>query len=647
MSILNKLNHEQKSPAEVINGPMLILAGAGSGKTRTVTHRIAYMVKEKQVNPNNILAMTFTNKATKEMKDRIAKLIDNNVHSNQITVTTIHSFGVKMIKKYLNKTSLKGNFTIFDDRDSKSIISEIIEKENWITMKPDYIKSLISYFKEFDIRPKDIGTEHQQNIRLINKVYLDDFKLVYEMYQKELQNNNALDFGDILLKTYELLKNEDVLNEIQDKYKYITVDEYQDTNAIQYKIVKKIASKYKNLCVVGDEDQSIYGFRGADIKNILSFEKDYPEAKIFKLEQNYRSTKKIVNSATSLVKINETSKKKNLWTENNDGDPIIVKKCNDNKAEAIFVVDEIKQRLRLGLKPKDFTILYRNNALSRSVEEFLIKANIPYTIIGGTSFYQRKEIKDALAYIKIFINPSDALSFSRICEVPKKGIGKTTIKNLSEYAKENNMQIKDIIETVITKNIKTTPKAFAGFVQLYEIFKNLEKMVFEKRKVVDIIEYVIKNTGILKYYTDNDDNENRALNLNELHSAILSITEEKEIETLEDLLDEITLMTNEDPSSNKKEDKIEGNFVKLMSIHASKGLEFPNVFLIGAEDGLLPSDKADSVEEERRLMYVAMTRAEHQLFISYCKTRFLFGETVISYKSPFIDEIPKENVLFL
>ncbi len=634
MGILDNLNDMQKKAAAKVDGPVLILAGAGSGKTRTVTYRIAHMVLEKGISPYKILAVTFTNKAAKEMKERVEAIIGED--AGKILVSTFHSFGVRLLRMYGSQLGYEPNFNIYDTDDQKKLISDIMKRIgiNDKNLKPATILGNISKLKEDGIGPEEIETKfYMQNIK--------DVQAVYKKYNSALIKNNAMDFSDILVNTNKLLDIPEIRERIQERYHYVMVDEYQDTNNIQYKIVNKIASKYRNLCVVGDEDQSIYGFRGANIENILNFEKDYPDAYVVKLEQNYRSTENILKAANNMIKLNESSKGKNLWTEKNGGDLINMYEARHARDESNYVVDEIYKLLKKGKTYKDITILYRTNAQSRIFEETFIRTGIPYKVFGGMQFYQRKEIKDVIAYLNLINNPKDGLSLSRVINIPKRKIGAKTIEKLQIFAEENDISVFEAISKMDEVGVPSSAK-----LGLQHFYNTISGIIEESEclSVSEIYDRVLKDTGYIKYLEIEDDKADvRIENIEELKNSIYEMEKEEESLTLSEYLEKTSLVAATD-------DLDEGdNYVKLMTIHNSKGLEFPVVFIVGMEDEMFPSSRAEfdpkELEEERRLCYVAITRAEEKLYFCYATERDIYGRTsYMRQKSRFIDEIPSHLI---
>ena len=636
MSILNELNENQRKAAEKIEGPVLILAGAGSGKTRTVTYRIAHMIKEKNISPLNILALTFTNKAAREMKERAEELIGEE-NSYNLVVSTFHSFAVRILKTYSERIGYGRNFNIYDVDDQKSIITKIKKEMNIKDdIAPGRIANRISKLKEDGVGLDEVSRQLDLKIPA-NRLFYD----IYKKYDEVLKANNAMDFSDLLLNARRLLDDKYVLDIIQNRYQYIVVDEYQDTNNIQYEIINLIAAKYRNICVVGDEDQSIYAFRGANIENILNFEKDYPDAYTIKLERNYRSTKRILDTANELIRNNKSSKGKKLWTDGSEGEKIKIFNAKTPYDEAEFIVKEIKAKSKSGVDYKDMTILYRTNAQSRVLEEKLLEGNVPYKIYGGMQFFQRKEIKDILAYLNLLNNRNDNHNFYRIINVPKRSIGEKTLEKIAEIANERNIPMLDALQFVDETNIrgavKNTLKDFYNMIQ--GIYLSLDEL-----SVKEVFDEVITKT---KYFDSIEDNkEDRIKNIEELLNSIIELEKRNPHISLADYLDMVSLTASTDEMEENE------NFVKLMTIHSSKGLEFDYVFIAGMEDGLFPSCSFESseedIEEERRLCYVAVTRAKKELYISYASERMTWGQMNYNRKpSRFIYEMKQDNLEYL
>ena len=616
MNILDGLNKEQKMAVEHIDGPCLVLAGAGSGKTKVLTMRIANLINHG-IYSKNILAITFTNKAAKEMRERINNVVDENY----AFVGTFHSFGLRIIRENYELLGLSKNFTIIDSDDGTSIIRKILKDldYDYKTYSPGFIKNKISFIKNemlSDSEAEKFLTSPPEQVAL--KVY-------YE-YQKVLRRNNAVDFDDLLRLPVELfIQNEEVLDDYQEKYKYILIDEYQDTNEVQYKMIKKLAEKYRNLFVVGDINQSIYGFRWSNYKNILNFEKDYPEAVSITLNQNYRSTNTILNAANSVIKNNAESKEVNLFSELGEGVKVKYMRSYDEKHEVTLIMEEIKKLLESGYEYKDIAILYRTNAQSRTLEEGMLKLNYPYKVVGSYYFYKRKEVKDLLSYLRLISNHNDDVSLERVINVPKRGIGTKSIEDLETLAKEKNTSIFEVLNK---------PKEIE--------FKNLILELTEASKNVDLtelIDIVLEKSG-LKAEIEKDktlESELRIENLMEFKSITENYQKETGTVNLEDFLEDISLVAD---VSDHNDDN---NVITLMTMHSAKGLEFRAVFLAGMEENIMPHaislQEKDGIEEERRLCYVAITRAKERLYITNAKRRMLFGNTNMNPPSRFIGEI--------
>ncbi|SNX53012.1 DNA helicase PcrA [Thermoanaerobacterium sp. RBIITD] len=632
MNILDKLNDRQKEAVLMTEGPLLILAGAGSGKTRVLTHRIAYLIKEKKVSPANIIAITFTNKAAKEMKDRVESILG---YAGDLWVSTFHSACVRILRRDIEKIGYDKNFVIYDSQDQKSLITDCIKELNLNEKQytPKGMLNAISNAKDKMVGPDEYLLEFGNDFR--SKKVAD----VYKLYQDKLKKDNALDFDDIIIKTIELFKNdEDILKYYQNKFRYIMVDEYQDTNKPQYEFINLLASKYRNLCVVGDDDQSIYGWRGADIKNILDFEKDYPDATVIKLEQNYRSTQIILDAANNVIDNNVKRKKKKLWTDNKDGEKIVVSEVQNEREEANFIVNRIRELIEKGRKYSDFAVLYRTNAQSRILEEAFMMNDIPYKLVGALRFYDRKEIKDIIAYLRILVNPYDDISLKRIINVPKRGIGESTLNALEEYARNNNTSMYFAIPNVdLSGRAKKALEGFKNFID--DLINELDYMT-----IVEVIEYILDKTGYLdELNADNTkESESRIENINEFIRAANEFMETSEDKSLENFLSGITLVSDIDTAGEI------GDSIVLMTLHSAKGLEFPVVFMTGMEEGVFPSSRSfideHELEEERRLCYVGITRAKEKLFMTYARTRNLYGKPQYNTVSRFINEIPEDLV---
>lgn len=633
-NILDNLNDMQREAVMTTEGPLLILAGAGSGKTRVLTHRIAYLVREKNVSPANIIAITFTNKAADEMKTRVEGLLG---YAGDLWVSTFHSACVRILRKDIEKIGYDRNFVIFDTSDQKALIEDCLKELNLNDKQyaPKSMLNAISAAKDRMISPDKYLLEFGNDYRS------KKISEVYKLYESKLKRNNALDFDDIIIKTIELFKtNEDVLNYYQKKFRYIMVDEYQDTNEPQYQFVNLLAGKYRNLCVVGDDDQSIYGWRGADIKNILDFEKDYPDAKVIKLEQNYRSTQLILDAANNVINNNIKRKKKKLWTKNNEGEKIILGELENEKEEAQFVVNEIMR-----LKQKEnrsynsFAVLYRTNAQSRVFEEAFMLNEIPYKIVGALRFYDRKEIKDIIAYLRILVNPYDDISLKRIINVPKRGIGPSSISTIERTAAINNTSMFFAIpEVELSPKIKKSVLDFKKFID--GLINDKDVMT-----VPEIINYVLDKTGYLDELKAEGtrESEGRIENIDEFLKAAYEFDASAEDKSLEAFLSGITLVSDIDLAGDI------GDSVVLMTLHSAKGLEFPIVFMSGMEEGIFPGTRSfvdeHELEEERRLCYVGITRAKEKLYMTYARTRNLYGKLQYNVFSRFISEIPEELIL--
>ncbi|MDY4011671.1 MAG: UvrD-helicase domain-containing protein [Fusobacterium gastrosuis] len=621
--LLEKLNDKQREAAAQVDGSILILAGAGSGKTRTITYRIANMIENVGINPYSILAVTFTNKAAKEMRERVESLIGEE--AKKCTISTFHSFGVKLLRMYAKELGYDSNFTIYDGDDQKRIVKTILKEYGLEKINDREIASLISKIKEEDLSVKEY--------EYINK----NFAEIYEKYNRNLKSNNAMDFSDILVNTYNLLKLPHILERIQDKYKYVMIDEYQDTNNLQYKIIDLIAKKNLNLCVVGDENQSIYGFRGANISNILNFEKNYSNSKIIKLEENYRSTSVILEAANEVIKNNKSSKDKKLWTQNENGELIQILECDNGRDEVNKIIDIIREEHSKGVPYKDITILYRTNAQSRIFEEGFLRYNIPHKVFGGISFYARAEIKDIVAYLSVIANPKDELNLTRILNVPKRKLGDKGLEKIVEFARENKLSLLEslnYINDIAGLNSVTKEK----LMELYNIIKDYQEMV-SYETTSEIVNGLIEKIGYLDYVQENYDNyETRLENIDEFKNSILELENIVGDLRLNEYLENISLVSATDDLEESND------YVKLMTIHNSKGLEFPIVFIVGFENEIFPGNKAlnddNELEEERRLCYVAITRAEKKLYLSYSHLRFIYGVDKLMTKSIFLKEIP-------
>lgn len=636
LDLKNLLNKEQYEGATTIEGQVLILAGAGSGKTRVLTHRIAHMVEDLNIAPYNILAITFTNKAAKEMKDRVKALIGERAEN--MWISTFHSTCVRILRREIDKIGYKSSFTIYDSSDQKTLVKECMKAVNINDkdISEQEIMSKIGKAKDRMQSSRSYKLEHESNFRE-NKI-----ADVYEMYQKRLKENNALDFDDLIFKTVELFKNNpETLEFYQRKFKYIMVDEYQDTNGAQYELVKLLASKDKNICVVGDDDQCIYQWRGADIKNILDFEKDYPDAKVIKLEQNYRSKGNILNAANVVIVHNANRKSKVLRTEQELGSKIKVYRAYSDSDEGDFIGKQILDiRKNEDKKYSDFAILYRTNAQSRIFEESLRRKGIPYKIVGGTRFYDRKEIKDILAYLKVLINPQDDISIKRIINVPKRSIGDATVNKVQDFAESFELNMWDALSEV--RSIPTlTPRNVSCIEPFVQMMENL-MVLSETTPVSMLIETILEDTGYMEQLKKSNEIEDKSRieNLKELVSDAVDFEKNSEDKSLSAYLEKVSLVQDTD----KMED--EDDSVVLMTVHSAKGLEFPVVFMVGMENGIFPGsasfEKESEMEESRRLCYVGITRAKETLFMTSAEVRRVFGKTVAYSQSDFINEIKPE-----
>ena len=629
--LLNGLNDKQKEAAMYVDGPLLILAGAGSGKTRTLTYKIAYLLEEGIVKPWEILAITFTNKAAKEMKTRVESLIGEN--GNDIWLGTFHSVCVRILKREINLIGYSTDFNIFDELDKEKVIKEVLKKLN-IDDKV-YPVSLIKY-EISNAKDKMIDYVKYKN-DAIGDFRKEKIAEVYELYQKTLKQNNALDFDDIIMLTVKIfLENPDRLNYYQNKFKYILVDEYQDTNKVQFILISLLSAAHGKICVVGDESQSIYGFRGADISNILNFEREYPNAKVVKLEENYRSTKNILNAANEVIKNNKSKIDKKLWTENDEGEKICYKTLPNEYEEVEFVVDKIDEICKKENKTySDFAVLFRTNAQARVLEEVFMRNGTPYKLIGGLKFYSRKEIKDLTSYLKLIQNKDDNISLKRIINEPKRGIGDTALDRLDILATENNISIFELIQD--SNNLIGIRSA--GNIIMFRDMINELIALKDKIKISELMKEVLKKSGYedMLNQEDSKESEMRFENLMEFIGVAMEFENETADATLADFLDSIALVSDVDKLDESSE------AVTLMTMHSAKGLEFDDVFLVGMEDGLFPSkrsiDEVDGIEEERRLCYVGITRAKERLYITNASKRTLYGSTTYTMPSRFIDEI--------
>lgn len=628
--IFKRLNPQQQEAVSHKDGPLLILAGAGSGKTRVITYRTAYLISEG-IEPKNILAVTFTKKAAEEMRKRVEDIIPLN--GSRPLISTFHSACVRIMRDNAERIGVSRNFAIYDKADSLSAIKGCAKELNI----NDELYSHDSIAKKISSLKNNLISA--DNFKAQEFGFEDKVKKIYKLYQEKLSANNALDFDDLLMKTVELFdKNIDVLSHYQDAFKYIMVDEYQDTNYVQYRLMMLLSSKHRNICVVGDDDQSIYGFRGANISNILNFEKDFPDAKIVKLEQNYRSTQKILDAAASVVDKNISRRKKTLWTENQSGEKIRLYKAEDGQKEALYICKTIKEiRTNDNRRYKDFAVLYRINAQSRILEEQFHRMAIPYIIVGGLRFYERKEIKDITAYLRVIANPDDDVSLKRIINTPSRGIGQVTIERLTDLCKEGKLSLYEGTKNI--SHIRPIGPILTGFA-------NLIDSLIEKGglSLSDLVKEILAKTGYIEWLksSDKEDAENRIENINEFISAVADFEQNNEKADIQGFLDHISLSAQIDDVSDKDD------AVFLMTLHNAKGLEFPVVFVSGMEEGIFPNfrafDDERQLEEERRLCYVGITRAKEKLYITHAERRFIFGSERNARASRFIDEIPEELV---
>lgn len=636
--LLTGMNDKQAEAVQTTEGPLLIMAGAGSGKTRVLTHRIAYLIDEKMINPWNILAITFTNKAAREMRERAMAL---NPATSETLIATFHSMCVRILRREADHIGYNRNFTIVDPGEQRTLMKRILKNLNLDPKKWNERAILGTISNAKNDLLDEVAYEHQAG-----DMYTQIVAKCYKAYQEELRRSEAMDFDDLIMMTLRLFdKNPDVLAYYQQRYQYIHVDEYQDTNHAQYQLVKLLASRFKNICVVGDADQSIYGWRGADMQNILDFEKDYPEAKVVLLEENYRSTKKILQAANEVIKNNRNRRPKKLWTQNDDGEQIVYYRANDERDEAVFVASTIDNIIREeGKNFKDFAVLYRTNAQSRTIEEALLKSNIPYTMVGGTKFYSRKEIRDVISYLNLIANPADNISFERVVNEPKRGVGPGTLEKIRTFAYEQNMSLLDASANIMLSPIKG--KAAQGVYDFANMILNLRDQL-DGLSITEAVEAVLDKSGYLDALSMQQTLESQARieNIEEFMSVTKNFDEtntdgtedETGIDRLGRFLNDLALIADTDDGD------MEAAEVTLMTLHAAKGLEFPVVFLIGMEEGVFPLSRAsedpEELEEERRLAYVGITRAEEILFLTNANTRTLFGKTSYNRPSRFLREI--------
>ena len=636
-SLLDGMNDKQAEAVKATEGPLLVMAGAGSGKTRVLTHRVAYLIEEKGVLPWNILAITFTNKAAREMKERVGKLLGES--ARDVWVSTFHALCVRILRRDIEKLNFNRAFTIADTSEQRTLMKRICSELNIDTKKfdPRSILSAISNAKNALQTPDEYAKE-------ANGMFEQLVARAYKLYQQELEANQSLDFDDLIMKTIELFEQDpETLEFYQDKFHYIHVDEYQDTNDAQYKLVNLLAQKYHNLCVVGDADQSIYGWRGANMNNILNFERDYPNAHTVMLEQNYRSTQTILDAANEVIKNNVQRKKKNLWTENGKGDKISYYRAQNEHDEAQFIVSKIKEEHdQHGYNFNDFAVLYRTNAQSRMIEETFLKSSVPYTMVGGHKFYDRKEIRDVLGYLTLIVNPQDSISFTRVVNTPKRGIGMTSVEHLREFADENHWSLLQAAENVDIANTIST-RTRTKIDQFGQLMRDLTKQA-EFLNLTDLTEEILERSGYNKSLKDDRSLEaqTRRENLDEFKSVTKEYDEQHKddddsnLQKVTNFLADLALVSDQDDVDEQ------APAVTLMTLHAAKGLEFPVVFLVGMEEGIFPLSRAimedDELEEERRLAYVGITRAKKKLYLTNAFSRLLYGRIQRNQPSRFVEE---------
>ncbi|OGW57128.1 MAG: hypothetical protein A2Y48_03820 [Nitrospirae bacterium RIFCSPLOW2_12_42_9] len=651
LQLLNNLNPSQRKAVEYTEGPLLVLAGAGSGKTRVITFRIAHLIYNQGIFPGNILAVTFTNKAAEEMKGRILKLCksaqnsdsrtETRNHMDGIWIGTFHSICLRLLRRHCQVLGFRNDFTIYDKSDQMGLVKECVRELNINEdmYSASSISSRISFLKGRMITPDEFS-------RSSRGFGIDDKVLkVYSLYQDKLVSNNAMDFDDLIIRCINLFEKEsEILSRYQDKFRYILVDEYQDTNPSQYRLLNLFADKHKNICAVGDDDQSIYRFRGAEIQNILNFEKDYPSAMVIKLEQNYRSTGSILNLAGQLIEKNRGRRGKRLWTENPGGEPVVYNRVDDERGEAKYIVNSIRSMMRDGRTPSHFAVLYRTNAQSRVIEEGLRDSGIPYIIIGGIKFYERREVKDIIAYIRLALRADDDFSLRRIINVPQRGIGKVTLKSIDKISVDYRTSL---YEAVIKMSVEN-PR-LGKFIELIESLRPLVNVLSPSGFVKKVFEL----TGYTEALKKDDNADDRIENIFELLGAVKKYEEKIPDGGLRGFLDEVSLLSDIDEhinlgASQTKEEKGYGarNSVSLMTLHSAKGLEFPVVFITGLEDGILPHvrslDREDDIEEERRLCYVGVTRAMERLYLTAALNRSLFGQSQTMRESRFLRDIKRD-----
>ncbi|WP_149555358.1 DNA helicase PcrA [Streptococcus cristatus] len=637
--LLNGMNDRQAEAVQTTEGPLLIMAGAGSGKTRVLTHRIAYLIDEKMVNPWNILAITFTNKAAREMRERAEKL---KTEAQDCLIATFHSMCVRILRREADHIGYNRNFTIVDPGEQRTLMKRILKNLN-LDPKKWNERAILGTISN----AKNDLIDEVAYANMAGDMYTEIVAKCYTAYQKELRQSEAMDFDDLIMLTLRLFdQNPDVLTYYQQRYQYIHVDEYQDTNHAQYQLVKLLASRFKNICVVGDADQSIYGWRGADMQNILDFEKDYPEAKVVLLEENYRSTKTILQAANEVIRNNRNRRPKNLWTQNEDGEEIVYYRANDEQDEALFVARTIDQLSREGYSHRDFAVLYRTNAQSRTVEEALLKANIPYTMVGGTKFYSRKEIRDVISYLNLIANPSDNISYERVVNEPKRGVGPGTVEKIRDFASSQEISLLEASANIMLSPVKG--KAAQAVYEFANLILDLRDRL-DDYSVTELVELVLKKTGYSAALAAQATLESQARieNIEEFLSVTKNFDEnpdnpadETGLDKLSRFLNDLALIADTDDGDQ------ESSEVTLMTLHAAKGLEFPVVFLVGMEENVFPLSRAsedeDELEEERRLAYVGITRAEKILYLTNANSRLLYGRTNYNQPTRFLREISSD-----
>lgn len=637
--LLNGMNDRQAEAVQTTEGPLLIMAGAGSGKTRVLTHRIAYLIDEKMVNPWNILAITFTNKAAREMRERAEKL---KTEAQDCLIATFHSMCVRILRREADHIGYNRNFTIVDPGEQRTLMKRILKNLN-LDPKKWNERAILGTISN----AKNDLIDEVAYANLAGDMYTEIVAKCYTAYQKELRQSEAMDFDDLIMLTLRLFdQNPDVLTYYQQRYQYIHVDEYQDTNHAQYQLVKLLASRFKNICVVGDADQSIYGWRGADMQNILDFEKDYPEAKVVLLEENYRSTKTILQAANEVIRNNRNRRPKNLWTQNEDGEEIVYYRANDEQDEALFVARTIDQLSREGYSHKDFAVLYRTNAQSRTVEEALLKSNIPYTMVGGTKFYSRKEIRDVISYLNLIANPSDNISYERVVNEPKRGVGPGTVEKIRNFASSQEISLLDASANILLSPVKG--KADQAVYDFANMLLDLRERL-DDFTVTELVEAVLEKTGYAAALAAQATLESQARieNIEEFLSVTKNFDESPDNPSDESGLDKLSRFLNDLALIADTDDgDTESSEVTLMTLHAAKGLEFPVVFLVGMEENVFPLSRAsedeDELEEERRLAYVGITRAEKILYLTNANSRMLYGKTNYNHPTRFLREISSD-----